>query len=53
VRVKREADMVYDHHLMFARLKIKLQKNWMMTATNKRTYNIDLVKDPQKDSNTS
>jgi len=47
VRVKRGADMVSDHHLLIARLKLKLKKNWMGTATNRRKYNTGLLKAPQ------
>jgi len=46
VRVKRGADVASDHHLVIAILKLKLKKNWMGTATNRRTYNVVLLKDP-------
>ena len=39
--------MASDHHLLIARLKLKLKKNWMRTATNRRKYNVVLLKDPQ------
>ncbi|KAK2151468.1 hypothetical protein LSH36_362g02018 [Paralvinella palmiformis] len=47
VRVKRGADVASGHHLLVARLKLKLKKNWMRTATNRRKYNVSLLKDPQ------
>ncbi|KAH3889232.1 hypothetical protein DPMN_013283 [Dreissena polymorpha] len=28
VSVERGADVAYDHHLRFARLKLKLKRNW-------------------------
>lgn len=31
VRAKRGADVASDHHLVVARLKLKLKKNWMAT----------------------
>ena len=47
VRVKRGADVASDHHLLVARLKLKLKKNWLETATKRRKYNVGLLKDPQ------
>ena len=47
VRVKIGADVASDQHLLIARLKLKLKKNWMGTATNRRKYNVVLLKDPQ------
>ena len=47
MRVKRGADVATDHHLLIARLKLKLKKNWMRTTTNRRKYNVFLLKDPQ------
>ena len=41
-RVKRGAG------LLIARLKLKLQTKWMVTATNRRTYNVGLLRDTQK-----
>ena len=46
VRVRRGADVASDHHLLAARLKLKLKKNWMETTTTKRQkYNVSLLKD--------
>ena len=46
VRVRRGADVASDHHLLVARLKMKLKKNWKETATAKRMkYNISMLKD--------
>ena len=45
VRVKRGADVAFDHSLLIARLKLK--QNWMGTATNRRKYNVVLLKDSQ------
>ena len=47
MRVKRGADVASDHHLLIAKLKRKLKKNWMRTATNRRKYNVSPLKDPQ------
>ena len=47
VRVKRGADVASDHHLLIARLKLKQKKNWMGTASNRRKYNVVLLKDLQ------
>ena len=44
VRVKR-ADVASDHHLVVARLKLKLKRNWM-EATKREKYNVNLLKDP-------
>ena len=41
MRVKRGAS---DNHLLIARLKLKLKKNWMRTTTNRRKYNVVLPK---------
>ena len=35
------------HWITDARLKLKLKKNWMGTATNRRKYNVGLLKHPQ------
>jgi hypothetical protein len=45
VRVKRGADVASDHHLVVARLKLKLKKNWMGTKEKRTKYNISLLKD--------
>ncbi|XP_076439127.1 uncharacterized protein LOC143278001 [Babylonia areolata] len=45
VRVKRGADVASDHHLLVARLKLKLKKNWMEATTKRQKYNISLLKD--------
>ena len=40
-------DVTSDHHVLIARLKLKLKKNWMGTATNRQKYNFGLLKDQQ------
>ena len=47
VRVRRGADVASDHHLVVARLKLKLKKNQMLDRPVRRAkYNISLLKDP-------
>ena len=46
VRVRRGADVASDHHLLIAKLKLKLKKNWTEATTMKRQkYNVSLLKD--------
>nr|KAG5689204.1 hypothetical protein BaRGS_014860 [Batillaria attramentaria] len=47
VRTKRGADVASDHHLLVARLKMKLKKNWMESAARRQKYNVSLLKDTQ------
>ena len=47
VRVKRGADVASDHHLLLAKLKLKLKKNWMGEQTERRKYNVSVLKDPK------
>lgn len=47
VRVRRGADIAFNHHLVVARMKLKLKKNWTAKAAKRVTYNISLLKDPK------
>ena len=48
VRVKRGADVASDHHLLTARLKLKLKKNKTETTANRQKYNVSLLRDAEK-----
>uniref|UniRef100_A0A8C3IT77 Endonuclease/exonuclease/phosphatase domain-containing protein n=1 Tax=Chrysemys picta bellii TaxID=8478 RepID=A0A8C3IT77_CHRPI len=45
VRVRRGTDVASDHHLVVARLKLKLKKNWIDTSDRRAKYNVSLLKD--------
>ena len=45
VRVKRGADVASDHHLVTARLKLKLRRNEVDQERRKGRYNMDYLKD--------
>ncbi len=51
VRVKRGADVATDHHLLVAKLKMKLKKNFTDTQAKRQKFNVGFLKDPkiQKD----
>jgi len=46
VRVKRGADVASDHHLVCAKVKLKLKKHNAPTVKRQK-YNVDLLKDEQ------
>lgn len=48
VRVKRGADVASDHHLLVARLKLKLRKNWTGVSSQRQRYNTNILKDSKK-----
>ena len=48
VRVKRGADVASDHHLLTARLKLKLKKNNTEKTANRQKYNVSLLRVPEK-----
>nr|KAG5692145.1 hypothetical protein BaRGS_020693 [Batillaria attramentaria] len=48
VRVKRGADVASDHHLLVARLKLKLKKNWTGKTGQRQRYNTTLLKGTTK-----
>ncbi|MGL5901241.1 MAG: reverse transcriptase domain-containing protein [Cetobacterium sp.] len=48
VRVRRGADVASDHHLLVARLKLKLKKNWEMAHSACQKYNTALLRDDSK-----
>ena len=45
VRVKRGADVASDHHLVTARLKLKLRRNDVDQERRKGRYNVDSLMD--------
>jgi hypothetical protein len=47
VRVRRGADVGSDHHLVVARLKLKLKRNQTDASDGRVKYNISLLKDPK------
>ena len=48
VRVKRGADIASDHHLLVAKLKLKLKKNWNGETGQRQRFNTGLLKDTDK-----
>jgi hypothetical protein len=48
VKVRRGADVASDHHLLVARLKLKLKKNWTGDVSARQRYNTTILKDPKK-----
>ena len=48
VRVKRGADIASDHHLLVARLKLKLKKKWTGGNRKHQRYNTNLLNDAVK-----
>jgi hypothetical protein len=49
VKVRRGADINSDHHLVVARLKLKLNKNWNgETGQRQRVFNTGLLKEAGK-----
>ena len=48
VRVMRGADVASDHHLLVARLKLKLKRNWTPGNNKRQRYDTTLLKDPGK-----
>ncbi len=47
VRVRRGADVAYDHHLVMAKLKLKLKRNQTDASDRRVKYNVSLLKDPK------
>ena len=45
--MKRGADVASDHHLLLAKLKLKLKKNWMKEHKKRHKYNVSVLKDPK------
>ena len=48
VRVRRGADVPSDHHLLVARLKLKLRRKWTERANQRLGYNTFLLNDTNK-----
>lgn len=45
VRVRRGADVASDHHLLGARMKLKLRRNWTGQSSQRQRYNISALKE--------
>lgn len=45
VRVRRGADVASDHHLLGARIKLKLRRNWTGQSSQRQRYNISALKE--------
>ena len=48
VRVRRGADVASDHHLLVARIKLKLRKNWTGETNQRQRFNTTLLRDSSK-----
>ncbi|VDP35096.1 unnamed protein product [Schistosoma mattheei] len=48
VRTKRGADIASDHHLLVAKMKLKLKKHWGMGRTTLQTFNTTFLWDTDK-----
>ncbi|VDP53796.1 unnamed protein product [Schistosoma mattheei] len=48
VRTRREAEMISDHHLIVANLKLKLKKNWTTGQTALQRFNTAFLRDTDK-----
>lgn len=47
MRAKGGADIASDHHLLTARLKLKLKKNRTAHTGNRNKYNVNLLREEQ------
>ncbi|VDO57743.1 unnamed protein product [Schistosoma margrebowiei] len=48
MRTKRGADIASDHHLLVARMKLKLRKYWTMGRTISQKFNTAFLQDTEK-----
>ncbi|CAH8650638.1 unnamed protein product [Schistosoma curassoni] len=48
VRTKREADIASDHHLLVAKMKLKLKKHWTTRRTISQKLNTSFLRDTDK-----
>ncbi|VDP28188.1 unnamed protein product [Schistosoma margrebowiei] len=48
VRTKRGADIASDHHLLVAKMKLKLEKCWTMGRTISQKFNTAFLRDTDK-----
>ncbi|XP_073668552.1 uncharacterized protein [Paramisgurnus dabryanus] len=48
VRVKRGADVASDHHLLTAKIKLKLKKNWTNGGNKRQRFNTNLLENESK-----
>ncbi|VDP82906.1 unnamed protein product [Schistosoma curassoni] len=48
VRIKRGADIASDHHLLVAKMKLKLKKYWKTERTISQKFNTDFLRDTDK-----
>ncbi|VDP35474.1 unnamed protein product [Schistosoma margrebowiei] len=51
VRIKRGADIASDHHLLVAKMKLKLKKHWTIRRTISQKFNTAFLQDTNKLSN--
>ena len=45
VKARKGADVAQDHHLVLAKVKLKLKKNWADVERRKSRYNVNFLKD--------
>ncbi|VDO56729.1 unnamed protein product [Schistosoma margrebowiei] len=48
VRTKRGADIASDHHLLVAKMKLKLKKHWTTGRTTSQKFNTAFLQDTNK-----
>ncbi|VDP50533.1 unnamed protein product [Schistosoma curassoni] len=48
MRARRGADIASDHHLVVAKLKLKLKKNWTIAQTALQRFNTAFLRDTNK-----
>ncbi|VDP51069.1 unnamed protein product [Schistosoma mattheei] len=48
VRTKRGADIESDHHLLIAKMKLKLKKHWTIGRTTSQKFNTAFLQDTGK-----
>ncbi|CAH8471399.1 unnamed protein product [Schistosoma rodhaini] len=48
VRTRRGADIASDHHLLVAKMKLKLKKHWTMARTTSQKFNTAFLRDADK-----
>ncbi|VDO78423.1 unnamed protein product [Schistosoma margrebowiei] len=48
VRIRKEADMASDHHLLVAKMKLKLKKHWTTGRTISQMFNTPFLRNTEK-----
>ncbi|XP_018644623.1 hypothetical protein Smp_120330 [Schistosoma mansoni] len=48
VRTRRGADIASDHHLLVAKMKLKLRKHWTTARTTSQKFNTAFLRDADK-----